>query len=63
MNRQKTLEEPTTSAEWEELIDDPNEPEVIVDMEAVAQASADYDAGLIELTPWEQVKAKLHARN
>jgi len=65
MNRQ-TLEEPTISTNEdleidEDLEDDPNEPEIIWNMEEIAQISADIDAGLIKLIPWEQVKTKLHA--
>jgi len=67
MNRQ-TLEEPTTSTDEdfendEDLEDDPNEPEVIWDMEEIAKASADYKAGLLKTVSWEDLKAKLHVED
>jgi hypothetical protein len=56
MSEAKQLVQPFEELD-EELVDDPNEPDVVWDMKAVAQASEDYEAGLIELIPWEQVKA------
>jgi len=59
-----TLEELLTPAETdlEELVDDPKHNE-IWDMEAIAKETADYEAGLIELIPWEQIKTELHAKD
>jgi len=61
MNPSQTLEKPKVSVE--EDIDDPNEPEVIWDMEAIAQATADRKAGRIKTIPWEQVRAEIHAQD
>ena len=58
MSKIKQLVQPLEELD-EELVDDPNEPDVIWDMEAVAQASADYEAGRIEATPWREVLGDL----
>jgi len=67
MNPQ-TLEEPTISTNEdleidEDLEDDPNEPEVIWNMETFARATADRKAGRLETVSLEDFMPELHVED